>query len=151
MKTKTRKALAWRLLSILVILSVLMPVALFVAPVPVALADTVTLNPNQDSFVRQDSGGNDNYGSSSDLRVRSNGRFYWSEQRNNRTYVQFDLSSIPSGSTINSAELRLYMYDAPNQNRTYRVHRVTQSWGETTITWNNAASYDSTVTASTSW
>lgn len=68
---------------------------------------------------------------------------------NMSAYMNFDLSSIPSNAYINSAELYLYA-DVPNAaiagQPTYGsdnaswVRRVTQSWNESTITWNNQPS-----------
>lgn len=62
-----------------------------------------------------------------------------------RGLIQFDLSSIPADSVINSAVLTLtYSFagntDATN-NRTMRVYRMLRAWEETTCTWNT---YDGT-------
>jgi|GEM_PF-3142630 len=57
-----------------------------------------------------------------------------------RSYIRFDLSSLPANSIISSATLRLYQAggaDFPGQNRTVTLYRVTGSWNEATITWNN--------------
>jgi len=129
--TKTRKTVAWRLLSILVILTMLIPTSLFVAPVPVAHADTTVTyySTNMDSYVRQDRAGN-NYGNDSRMYVRS--YYYWwlgYHYLNRRSFVRFNIS-IPSGATIVSARLRLYMDQNPGQNRTYQVWRVVQNWSE---------------------
>jgi hypothetical protein len=53
---------------------------------------------------------------------------------NHRSYIEFDISSIPG--TINKALLWLYCYIAPNYNRTHEARRVTSSWNESNITWN---------------
>jgi len=56
-----------------------------------------------------------------------------------RSLVQFDLSSIPSGSKISSATLKIYYgFWATNNpsGRTYWAYRVTQSWTEGGVTWN---------------
>ncbi len=66
---------------------------------------------------------------------------------NGRSTIEFDLSFIPAGSVINSATLYLYANNnAPNgivgqptygnDNAGY-LRRITQSWNENTITWNN--------------
>lgn len=59
-----------------------------------------------------------------------------------RTFLWIDLTQIPANATITSASLNLY-YDAAfvtvpiaGQND-FWVERVTQSWAENTITWNN--------------
>lgn len=54
-----------------------------------------------------------------------------------RTLVQFDLSSIPSGTTVNSATLNLWIRSFTGTNtRTLRVYRVLRNWAETQATWN---------------
>jgi len=70
-----------------------------------------------------------------------------------KSVIDFDFSSIPSGSTINSAYLSLYnnstspnnsgqhsSMDGPN---TAVLKRITSSWDEFTITWNNQPSTSS--------
>jgi hypothetical protein len=60
---------------------------------------------------------------------------------NMRSYLKFDLTgcspSIPSGATIRAATLRLYASALPTTCRTLDVFRVTSTWAEGTITWNN--------------
>ena len=73
-----------------------------------------------------------------------------------RGFVEFDISSIPAGSTINSATLNLCAILVPNPSRTYDVHRVTAGWAEGTITWNNqppvaVAATDSAATPTSPW
>lgn len=59
-----------------------------------------------------------------------------------RAYLQFDLSAIPAGANIVSAELKLYHYStAGSTDFTIGMHRVTENWQENTITWNNQPSY----------
>lgn len=62
-----------------------------------------------------------------------------------RNVIQFDLSSIPSNATITSAKLSLYSNPTPSNgngtamqgNNASYLQRVTSSWSETTVTWNN--------------
>lgn len=60
---------------------------------------------------------------------------------NRRLYVFFDLTkcspAIPSSATVRLATLRLYLSALPANCRTIDVFRVTASWAESTITWNN--------------
>jgi hypothetical protein len=64
---------------------------------------------------------------------------------NQRCLVEFDLSSIPPSSTIVSAFLGLYANPSPvnaggvamqGANESV-IQRITQSWGEMTVTWDN--------------
>lgn len=61
-----------------------------------------------------------------------------------RSLVRFDLSSIPSGASITSATLRLYLvnsWDYPGKTRTITTYRIASSWSESSVTWNNKPSY----------
>ena len=50
-----------------------------------------------------------------------------------RALIKFDLSSVPAGSTIQSASLSLTITKSPNAtNRTFAFHRLTRDWGEAT-------------------
>lgn len=67
--------------------------------------------------------------------------------------VQFDLSSIPRGSTINNAYLRLYYYsnhDGNPSGQIYNAYRITSSWSEQGVNWNNQPTAVSYRSASTS-
>ena len=60
---------------------------------------------------------------------------------NRRLYIRFDLTAcapaIPSTATIRLATLRLYASGLSSSCRTVDLFRVTSSWSESTITWNN--------------
>ncbi|MBI3750518.1 MAG: DNRLRE domain-containing protein [Chloroflexi bacterium] len=60
---------------------------------------------------------------------------------NRRLYIRFDLSlcspTIPSTATVRLATLRIYITAVPASCRTVDVFRVTTSWVESTLTWNN--------------
>ena len=59
-----------------------------------------------------------------------------------RAYLQFDLSAIPAGANIVSAELKLYNYSTVGPTDfTIGMHGVTGNWQEITITWNNQPAY----------
>lgn len=93
------------------------------------------LFPTDDAFVYQGSP-DDNYGSSQDLSI--GGKTVEGEAH--RSFVKFDLSTIPPGSVINYASLRVFMYEAPSESRTLECHRAAADWDEGTITWNNQPS-----------
>jgi len=100
---------------------------------------TIYLSPTDDAYVRS-SNPNNKYGSAKELWVQNfDGNLV-------RSWVKFDLSPIPSGSTINGAELTLYLsgsYMAAGQE--YNLHHSNNdaSWSEGGITWNNQPSFDS--------
>lgn len=68
----------------------------------------------------------------------------------NRAYLQFDLSSIPSGSSINSATFRYYYYynEYNPGGRTHDFHKVTSSWTEADLSWNYQPSVSSSIESS---
>ncbi|MFN0189478.1 MAG: DNRLRE domain-containing protein [Bacteroidia bacterium] len=69
-----------------------------------------------------------------------------------RGVLEFDLSSIPLGSTIVDARLNLYANTSPvNGNgqsmfgsNASRIYRVTSPWNESTVTYNNQPTYTTT-------
>ena len=54
-------------------------------------------------------------------------------------YLQFDLSGIPAVRSVKNARLELYQYAnyTATATATASVYRVTNSWSESTLTWNN--------------
>ena len=60
---------------------------------------------------------------------------------NRRLYIRFDLSlcapAIPATATVRLATLRMYATALPTTCRTVDVFRVTATWTEAGITWNN--------------
>jgi hypothetical protein len=68
---------------------------------------------------------------------------FWADGRI-RSYMWFDLSSLPAGSTVISATLRLYHVggvDYPDQTANVTFYRATENWNEATVTWNNRPGY----------
>ncbi|HEB13117.1 MAG TPA: DNRLRE domain-containing protein [Actinobacteria bacterium] len=53
-----------------------------------------------------------------------------SQTRHRRVPVEFNISTIPAGATIEAAQLRMYMRLTPPSQRIHSVHRVTQFWLE---------------------
>ncbi len=69
-----------------------------------------------------------------------------------RGMVLFDLSEIPVGSTIISANLSLYYYrydDTDPEGREITCHRILESWDEMTVTYNSMPNSDPVECAST--
>jgi hypothetical protein len=67
--------------------------------------------------------------------------------RTARTYVQFDLSSIPSGATVLEATLRLFYDDCDFGPDAVDVgtYEVTSPWAESTLSWNTQPSFAGTA------
>ena len=98
-----------------------------------ALAEpiTVVIQPSSaDTFALQNSPGQNRDGRKN-MWVRSrNGA-------NRRSFVQFDLGAIPAGANITSANLTLYIKEAPDASRTLLAQRIAGNWGASSLTWNN--------------
>jgi hypothetical protein len=91
------------------------------------------------------------YGASEFLRVRSLG------SENARTYIFFDISTIPPGATVLRAKLFLYLSEPPTSNRTYLCYALDSAWDENSLTWNKKPRVrsiyvaSSTVTTTPGW
>jgi hypothetical protein len=111
-------------------------IALLSALSGVVLAATATLNPTDDSYVMEtqpnDNFGNGNYGF---VGSYDNGVLYGT--------LLFDLSPY-SGVTVNDASLQLYIAHSDGTflpNNPW-IARLSGSWDEGTITWNNQPGWD---------
>lgn len=96
-------------------------------------ADAEVIYAEQDSYIRNGGSSNDNFGSDANLALKpgSNG-FY------RMIYLDFDVSAVTLPSVV-SAELDLDVLSASGgASVTYSVYGITDSWDESTITWNNA-------------
>lgn len=87
------------------------------------------LSASKDSFVDEGSP-LQNFGGLSSLTVRSLQNF------NARSFVQFNLPSLPSSAIITKALLQLTPITLPGS-RVYEASRVTGSWDESTLDWSN--------------
>ena len=107
---------------------------------------TVSFVSSADSYVQQDAAGT-NYWNAvlMDVGSMKDG----GTSKNRRSFVKFDVSSIPASSTVNSATLTLCATAVPGVTRTYDVHAVSADWVETTITWTNQPSVAASATDST--
>ncbi len=98
--------------------------------------DVAELYPVGDAYVDHQAP-NQNYGSEDLLAVQ-----YWSsspktDPAKRRSFVGFDLSSVPAGAIVTEATFWAYMVDASGRAKGADValRRITESWSESTITW----------------
>jgi len=112
-----------------------------VAIVGLAMSGNTTVN--QDTYIAQNKP-TDNYGTDSTISVDSQ------DTQSQRGLIQFNLSSIPANSIINSAILRLYttaVKNAADHHMNISVYRLTSNWTESGATWNNKNSSTAWTTA----
>jgi hypothetical protein len=115
---------------IIILFFLLFIVSLFF--VQVTRAGTEILYPTDDTYIDK---GNENlnFGDSSFIQIRPE---YWGG--NMQGLIKFDVTSIPIGSKILSANLNLYYYQYIGenpQNRVINLHTMVNDWKEDTITW----------------
>ena len=108
-----------------------------------AAGNAVSFVSSADSYVRQDAAGT-NYG---DVVLMDVGSMKdGGTSKNRRSFVKFDVSSIPASSTVNSASLTLCATAVPGVTRTYEAHAVSADWIEMIITWTNQPSVAASAT-----
>lgn len=120
-------------------------------------ADTVPISTctlttaEADTYAHEDSAGT-NFGTATTMHVRSGVGtvVILTFPDNKRSFVRFNLAScsIPSSARVVTAEMKLFLSTAPAASRTYQVHQVTQTWGETTLDWDNQPTVAGSVTSS---
>lgn len=103
---------------------------------PSAAAETETLEPIADVYIDSDKP-TSNFGGKDVLRVTYHNRTYF-EDIERRAYLKFNLSEVPSGSTINSAKLRLRSLVVTETAKIGAFHCADNTWEELEITWENA-------------
>ncbi len=99
----------------------------------------------------------ENFGSTADMWAGYD-RFLDPDGQIVRSLVIFDLSTIPAGSTINSATFEAHLVSSFDDAGSYRditVYRITGSWDEESVAWNNrpgyGESYGSTAIEHAAW
>ncbi len=85
---------------------------------------------------------NTNYGLTGTLALYSN---LFGSNSVKRTLIEFDLTSIPPGTTVQQAFLNIYMYNQAGTDFDVEVRAVLQPWVETTVTWNNQPIHDTDI------
>jgi len=88
-----------------------------------------------------------NYGTSNNLYVQStsNGSY-----KNERAWLKFDLSGIPAGMTVSSANLKLWNWKSTGASLPAEVHGGNDdTWTETGITWNSQPAFGASLSSQT--
>ncbi|OGY22669.1 MAG: hypothetical protein A2113_02140 [Candidatus Woykebacteria bacterium GWA1_44_8] len=111
-----------------------------------ASATTVTLTSTADAMI-QSLNPNSTYGSNSHLDVMKSYPPETDPEGKTRSLIQFNLSSIPSSATINSATLAVYLYGCGGGGwsqtvNDLRIGRNKGAWAEYTVNWSNKPSFD---------
>ena len=99
--------------------------------------------PTQDSYVYQYSP-NSNYGAERQLKIYSN---IFDENTITRSLIEFDLTSIPPGTGIQSALLNIYMFNQAGSDFAIEARGVLNPWNEMNVTWNNQPAHDTDLAA----
>ena len=98
--------------------------------IPVEVSNSYTFSAIQDSYVVE-AFPDYNDGSSESIAAGRLSNSYY------KSFIQFDISSIPIGAIVDKAELTLTRQDMQGSFEMV-VKTVAQSWLESTITWNNS-------------
>jgi len=102
------------------------------APAPASTTVTLYLDPMADAYVSQVAP-TTNFGSATRLDVQNLDGGEFPDDR--RSYVGFDLSSIPKNATITSAAFKAYLFEAQGLSSvSIQLRRVTSSWADNSVT-----------------
>jgi len=113
-------------------LSAVMAVAIFAVPTTGVFAQTrasttITLNPSKDNTLIENGSGSLSNGAGQNIYV---GRINRSSGSIRRAVLAFDISSVPSGATVESVSLSLNMSRSRSGGQTISAHKLTADWGE---------------------
>jgi hypothetical protein len=97
-----------------------------------AMAGVYTVVADRDAFIKEDKA-NENNDNQAEVELKSGS----GNTNQHRPLFGFTLPAIPANEYITSAILQLYV--SRDDTITARVHRVTDTWTETTVTWANTA------------
>ena len=128
-------------------LSAVMAVAIFAVPTTgvfgqTRASTTITLKPSKDNTLIENGSGSLSNGAGQNIYV---GRINRSSRSIRRAVLAFDISSVPSGATVESVSLSLNMSRSRSGGQTISVHKLTADWGE-----GSSASFGGSGASSTS-
>jgi 2',3'-cyclic-nucleotide 2'-phosphodiesterase (5'-nucleotidase family) len=107
-------------------------------------APVVTLSPVADAQVSS-LNGTTNYGGTTNLFVQSSTSGFGDE----RSWLRFDLSSVPAGSVVTSAALQLYCWRALGASLATEAHGAPDTWTESGLTFNTQPTLGPTLSMQT--
>lgn len=88
--------------------------------------------PSHDSYVKNSTYSNNNYGTATNLKVGEEGA-----ANDLRSYLRFTLDSVPSDVYVHQVTLNPYLYSNNSSGTAMYLDRVTSYWSQNTITFNN--------------
>jgi hypothetical protein len=117
--------------------------ALMAATFTPASASTTTITSEADAFVLSGSP-NANRGAATRLSINNDSK---------RSYFRFNLAGLPAGESVTSATFKVFTRSVPKCSQGAEVVRAAgDTWGESTITWNNQPGPTASALAQvTSW
>jgi hypothetical protein len=101
-----------------------------------ALTDSLILTPVADTYIDSNNP-NANFGSASTLYASTTAY---------RTFYKFDTTQLPSSATVNYVQLGLYNINSHVSGGNV-IYQSQSAWGESTATWNNPPTYNTTAIA----
>jgi len=112
------------------------PIILSEKVLPYGVQTTTRIYTSKDAFIASSQPGT-NYGSWTSMRMGYETPTLLAV----RPLMQFNTSTIPANANVNSAILNIYQSNSIPSNGApmgYKAQYMTQSWNESTVTWNNA-------------
>lgn len=91
---------------------------------------STTVDTTADTYVKQDSGGDDNFETANSMNIKSN-----TAASARRVPVYFPLPPIPIGCAVTAATLNMYA-SAVQGTRTLDAYAAASQWSETAVVWN---------------
>jgi uncharacterized protein (TIGR02145 family) len=111
---------------------------------------TFDFNPSDDVTILQNNP-SQNAGGADTLYTRNSNGALGSNDWTRDILINFDISSLPAGAHVVSAELYLYYCNYRDNNpsgRSLSAYKITSSWSENSVTWNSQPGYAAQSTSS---
>ncbi|MEX2186115.1 MAG: DNRLRE domain-containing protein [Pirellulales bacterium] len=117
-----------------------------------ARADVMMFQAAKDTSLFETAAGNTSAGGAAGIFVGRNGLTAGTAVR--RGMIAFDLSAIPTGATINSVSLRMFVAKSSSQGpptTSVALHRVLGDWGEGTVVTSSGSSGGAALSGDATW